>query len=106
MAAAEKTVTATEFKATCLDLMAQLQRGELSRVHVTKRGKPLVVVAPDGVIQDDWNPESIFGCMKDFPSPVPPDHDWEKPMYSDEELDGFIQDTVDQIEQFRHRPAA
>jgi hypothetical protein len=42
----EKTVSATEFKATCLDLVDQLHDGKLRRLHITKRGKPhLTVVA-------------------------------------------------------------
>jgi hypothetical protein len=44
--------------------------------------------------------------MKGWPRPVPADHDWEKPLYSDAELDGFLQDTADQIEGNRQRSAA
>ena len=103
---AEKTVSATEFKAKCQEIFAQLKRGEFSRVRVTKRGKPLAVVTPDNVVVADWDPESIFGCMKDWPSPVPLDHDWEKPLYSDGELDGFLRTTEEQIEAMMRRPRA
>lgn len=104
--AVEKTVTASEFKATCLDLMGRLKRGELSRVRVTKRGKPLAVVGPDGPAEDDWTPESVFGCMKDWPSLVPEDHDWEKPAHTDEELDEFLRHTEAQVEAMLRRPRA
>ena len=44
---AETTLSATEFKAKCLDLMNQVSIGKLRRIHVTKRGKPFVAVTPD-----------------------------------------------------------
>jgi antitoxin (DNA-binding transcriptional repressor) of toxin-antitoxin stability system len=53
----EKTVSATEFKATCLDLVDQMHDGKLRRLHITKRGKPhLTVVAAEEVKKtpDDW----------------------------------------------------
>lgn len=39
-----KLITATEFKATCLDLLDRLNAGEWDRVEVTKRGKVVAVV--------------------------------------------------------------
>ena len=107
--AAEMTVSATEFKAKCLDLMNKVHAGELRRLRVTKRGKPLVVIQSDdagALMVEPWTFESTIGCMKGWPRPVPADHDWEKPLYSDAELDGFLQDTADQIEGNRQRSAA
>ncbi len=81
----EKTVSATEFKAKCLDLMAQVHSGELRRIHITKRGKPFVAVLPDsdgGADEKPWTAESIFGCMKGSVN-IPADYDWEVPLYSD-----------------------
>ncbi len=97
---AEKTVTSTEFKAKCLDLMAQVHDGSLRRLRVTKHGKPLVAIERDGPVADaePWSFEAAIGCMTDFPRPVPDDHDWEKPVYSDQELDGFLQAKEDLIE--------
>jgi len=46
MSAAERIVSATEFKAKCLEIMNALASGRLRKVTVTKRGKPAVVVSP------------------------------------------------------------
>ncbi len=40
------TVSATEFKATCLDLLDQLAAHKITRLTVTKRGKPVAVLIP------------------------------------------------------------
>ena len=41
------TISATEFKAKCLDLLDRIGRGELLRIVVTKRGNPVaVIIAP------------------------------------------------------------
>lgn len=85
----EKTVSATEFKAKCLDLMAQVYSGELHRIHITKRGKPFVAVTPDDGADADakaWTADSIFGCMKGSVT-IPDDFDWGAPLYSEAELD-------------------
>ena len=42
----EMTVSATEFKAKCLALMDDMRAGQLQRVHITKRGKPFLTMAP------------------------------------------------------------
>ena len=41
---AVRTVNATEFKATCLDLLDQVNSGTITRLEVTKRGKVVAVV--------------------------------------------------------------
>lgn len=85
----EKTVSATEFKAKCLDLMAQVHSGELRRIHITKRGKPFVAVTPEAADDVDgkpWTAESIFGCLKGTVN-LPDGFDWEQSPYSDAELD-------------------
>ena len=56
------TITATEFKAKCLDLLDRVGRGELPRLVVTKRGKPVaVVVAPWA---DEVDIETLHGFMR------------------------------------------
>lgn len=46
--APELTINASAFKARCLDLMDQIASHKLSRVTVTKRGKPVsVLYAPE-----------------------------------------------------------
>jgi antitoxin (DNA-binding transcriptional repressor) of toxin-antitoxin stability system len=60
----ELTISATAFKAQCLALMDDVQRGRLKRVIVTKRGKP---VAELGEMKQNPAPAkvSIIGCLKD-----------------------------------------
>ena len=43
---ATKTISATEFKATCLQVLDRVQSGEFSRVEVTKRGRVVAVLSP------------------------------------------------------------
>jgi prevent-host-death family protein len=40
------TVSATEFKATCLDILDRLADRRLERVEVTKRGRVVAVLIP------------------------------------------------------------
>jgi hypothetical protein len=40
------TITATVFKATCLDLLDQLAARKITRLNVTKRGKIVAVLTP------------------------------------------------------------
>ena len=42
-----RLISVSEFKAKCLDLLDQIQRGEMDELTVTKRGKPIArVMAP------------------------------------------------------------
>jgi prevent-host-death family protein len=41
-----QTMSATEFKAKCLDILDRLGKHHLNRVVVTKRGKPVAVLSP------------------------------------------------------------
>lgn len=43
---ATKTISATEFKATGLQVLDRIQAGEVSRVEVTQRGQVVAVVTP------------------------------------------------------------
>ncbi len=55
------TVSATEFKATCLELLDKLAAHKITRLTVTKRGKPVAVLIPP----DEINPiDELFGGMK------------------------------------------
>ena len=40
----EVVITATEFKAKCLDLLDRVKSGELKKIHITKRGKEVAVL--------------------------------------------------------------
>lgn len=80
----EKTVSATEFKATCLKLMDDIDAHKLDQVVVTKRGKPVARMVP--VAQPALgNFDRIHGCMKGTII-VPPDFDWNASLFTDEEL--------------------
>lgn len=37
-------ITATEFKAKCLELLDRVHSGDLKRIHITKRGREVAVV--------------------------------------------------------------
>ncbi len=41
-----ETISATEFKARCLDILDRINRRELERVVVTKRGRVVAVLIP------------------------------------------------------------
>lgn len=80
----EKTISATEFKATCLELMDDINAQKVDQIIVTKRGRPVARMVP--VAQPtQGNFERIHGCMKGTII-VPPDFDWEAPSFTDEEL--------------------
>jgi antitoxin (DNA-binding transcriptional repressor) of toxin-antitoxin stability system len=38
------TMTATEFKAKCLEIFDQLKAGEIEKLTITKRGEPVAVL--------------------------------------------------------------
>ncbi len=40
------SISASDFKATCLDIIKQLGDGTLERVVITRRGKPVAVLTP------------------------------------------------------------
>ena len=86
MAANELTLNVTEFKARSLALLEDIAKGRLSRITVTKRGKPLAVVSPSPVEKAET--EFGYGAMKgtgrvmpgvDLTQPLFPDNDpWEE----------------------------
>nr|WP_314527476.1 type II toxin-antitoxin system Phd/YefM family antitoxin [uncultured Brevundimonas sp.] len=77
----EVVITATEFKAKCLDLLDRVNSGEIRKVHITKRGKEAaVLVAPDAAIKEPWEPRSMFGSMKGSLT-IDPGIDLTKPIY-------------------------
>lgn len=73
----EITVTATEFKAKCLELFDRLRLHKLDKVTVTKRGKIVAVVAPPASRRDEILAE--IRRMKGSVT-VPPDFDWFAPL--------------------------
>ena len=43
---ATETISATEFKAKCLDILDRIKSRELERVTITKRGRVVAVLVP------------------------------------------------------------
>ncbi len=85
----QKTLSATEFKAKCLDLMDQLANGQLKRIVITKRGKEVAcLVPPERAAQIPVAADVFWGCMKNVTN-IPDDFDLTQPLYTDAELDEF-----------------
>jgi prevent-host-death family protein len=76
-----QTITATEFKATCLDLLDRVQSGEIEELAITKRGQVVAVVRRPKVTQEQA--EALFGCMKGTFG-IPPDLDLTAPVFEGE----------------------
>lgn len=74
----EVFITATEFKAKCLDLLDRVNSGELRRVHITKRGKEMAVLeAPER----SGDTRDFIGWQADSVS-LPDDLDIDGPIYN------------------------
>ena len=58
---AAMTVTATEFKAKCLELLDDMSTGRLRNVNITKHGKPFVSVSP---VLAKKPSDTIFAAMQ------------------------------------------
>jgi len=85
-----RVMTATEFKAKCLEVMDRVNAGEWSQVVITKRGKEVAVVRPPAPedIDTPWDPMRVFGCMEGSVT-IPEGVDIVGPIY-DPALDGPI----------------
>ncbi len=55
-----ETITATEFKAKCLNILDRLAARELARVIITKRGKTVGVLLPPQTVAV----QDLFGSMR------------------------------------------
>lgn len=49
---AEETIGAAEFKARCLEILDRLSARKVSRITITKRGRPVAVLTPPGDTRD------------------------------------------------------
>lgn len=54
-------ISASEFKAKCLDLFDQLAAHQVEEIVVTKRGRPVAVLTPPPADEDHAN--ALFGFM-------------------------------------------
>ena len=57
-----QTITATEFKATCLELLDRVHSGDIDELAITKRGTVVAVLRRPKVTLEEAN--ALFGCMK------------------------------------------
>jgi prevent-host-death family protein len=72
-----RIVSASEFKAKCLDILDRIRTKELERVVVTKRGVPVAVLVPPPA--DAVEVERLHGFMRGSVV-VPPEIDLTAPI--------------------------
>ena len=77
---AHLTISASEFKAKCLDIFTRLASRRLDQVTVTRRGKPVAELYPPKRIDAA---ESRYGFMKGTVH-IPPDIDLTAPIFDGE----------------------
>jgi antitoxin (DNA-binding transcriptional repressor) of toxin-antitoxin stability system len=85
----ELTISVTEFKAKCLGLLERLATGDLTRVTVLKRGKPLAVVNRPQQEAEAFDIDAWRRRLQAYDLGVPDDYDWTQPMMTDEEAEQF-----------------
>ena len=76
--AASRIVTASEFKAKCLDILDRIRSKELERVVITKRGVPVAVLVPPPA--DAAEVARLHGFLRGSVIVVPPDIDLTAPV--------------------------
>ena len=86
-----RTMAAGKFKATCLKVMDEVQ-AKREPVLVTKNGRPVAKLVPLDTPETD-DPLARFR----FPGKITFHGDLSQPLYSDEELEEFFENTVKQI---------
>jgi antitoxin (DNA-binding transcriptional repressor) of toxin-antitoxin stability system len=64
MATREVSLNVTEFKAKCLELFKDLERGRVSRVTVTRRGSPVATVQRSQPLKKSASLDDIFADMR------------------------------------------
>jgi prevent-host-death family protein len=85
------TVGASEFKAKCLGLIADVET-KRETVVVTKYGREVAKLVPIE-LEEDVDPLEAFR----FPGKIEILGDIEAPLYTNEELEEFFQRSVDQL---------
>jgi prevent-host-death family protein len=74
---AELEISATDFKAKCLNLFDRLAARKLTRVIVTKHGRPVAQLIPPPSAAEEV--EQMFGAMRDQ-IVAPADYDFTAPV--------------------------
>jgi antitoxin (DNA-binding transcriptional repressor) of toxin-antitoxin stability system len=72
-----QTISASEFKAKCLDILDRLSTRKLTRVTITKRGKIVAILTPPEAEASIF--DRVHGCMRDS-TILPPDFDLTAPV--------------------------
>jgi prevent-host-death family protein len=75
-----RSISASEFKATCLDILRQLDEQKLGRVVITRRGRPVAVLTPPESHADII--DRLHGFMRGSVT-VPDDFDLTAPVLQD-----------------------
>lgn len=78
-------LSATEFKAKCLELFDRLNARELEQIEVTKRGRVVAVVKGPNLLADAL--QSLHGWQKGAVT-TPPGFDWTAPVLDEPWTDG------------------
>lgn len=70
-------ISATDFKARCLELLDKLASREIERIDVTKRGRVVATLRPPESTTETV--QGLFGSMKGSVQ-APQDFDWTAPV--------------------------
>jgi prevent-host-death family protein len=70
-------ISASEFKAKCLELLDRLATRKLDRIVVTKHGRPVAVLSPPP--SPEAAADSLFGCLQGMME-APADFDFTAPV--------------------------
>lgn len=70
-------ISASEFKAKCLELLDRLAGRKITRVVVTKHGRPVAVLSPPELPEEEA--QSLFGFMRGRVT-APPGFDFTAPV--------------------------
>ncbi|MCZ8087829.1 MAG: type II toxin-antitoxin system Phd/YefM family antitoxin [Brevundimonas sp.] len=77
----EVVITATEFKAKCLELLDRVKSGAIKSVRITKRGEAVgVLTGPTPAADEAWSPDSMWGSMRGS-LVISPEINLDKPIY-------------------------
>jgi antitoxin (DNA-binding transcriptional repressor) of toxin-antitoxin stability system len=80
----EETISVTDFKAKCLDILKRLGRHQLQKVTVTRHGEVVAVITPPPTRQHSIR--EMHGFMKGM-TVIPEGMDITKPVFDEEEFD-------------------
>jgi prevent-host-death family protein len=88
MSKGEMTISVTDFKAKCLDFIERVEKKRITRLVLTRHGKPVATVTGDvpqpmKLTPENWNPFANLGVSVHRPAGL----DLSKPIY-DPKVDG------------------